>query len=204
MTRSASVAIIGGGVMGASVAYHLAKKGVRDIVILDRAPGPAHGSTGRATGGFRAQFATDINVRLSLYSREKLRALREETGRDTTIAEVGYLWIAGSDKELSALRFGLDVQRSAGLDNAVEVSAEDVTRLNRAVSPDGVVGGTFCRTDGYIKPLEILQGYLDGAATHGVEIFWGAGCTGFTMSGDRVTEVRTTRDTFAVDTVVNA
>ena len=121
MSRSTSVAIIGGGVMGASVAWHLAKKGVRDVVILDGAPGPAHGSTGRATGGFRAQFSTDINVRLSLYAREQLRSLREETGRDTAIAEVGYLWIASSDSELSALCSALDVQRKAGLNDAVEV-----------------------------------------------------------------------------------
>jgi sarcosine oxidase subunit beta len=204
MTRPASVAIIGGGVMGASVAWHLAKKGVRDVVILDRAPGPAHGSTGRATGGFRAQFSTDINVRLSLYSREQLRSLREETGRDTTISEVGYLWIASSDSELGALCSALDVQRAAGLSNAVEVKVEDIARLNAAVSLDGVVGGTFCESDGYIKPLEILQGYLEGATTLGVTTFWDTRVTGFTMDGDRITEVRTTRDAFAVETVVNA
>jgi sarcosine oxidase subunit beta len=204
MTRSASVAIIGGGIMGASVAYHLARKGVRDIVILDRAPGPAYGSTGRATGGFRAQFSTDINVRLSLYSREQLRALHEATGRDTLISEVGYLWIASSDKELGALRLGLAVQRAAGLEHAIEVSARNVMELNPAVSLDGVIGGTFCQTDGYIKPLEILQGYLEGAASLGVETVWDARCTGFTMHGDRITEVRATPGTFAVDTVVNA
>jgi sarcosine oxidase subunit beta len=82
MTVQASVAVIGGGVVGASIAYHLAKLGIRDVMVLDRGATSGTGSTGRATGGYRAQFATPINVRLSLLAREKLRAFKDETGVD--------------------------------------------------------------------------------------------------------------------------
>jgi sarcosine oxidase, subunit beta len=89
--RRAAVAVIGGGVIGASLAWHLAARGRRDIVVLDRAAAPGAGSTGRATGGFRAQFGTAVNVRLSLLAREKLLRFGEEIGVDPGYAPVGYL-----------------------------------------------------------------------------------------------------------------
>ncbi|HUQ48530.1 MAG TPA: FAD-dependent oxidoreductase, partial [Gemmatimonadaceae bacterium] len=97
MTQHASVAVIGCGVVGASIAYHLAKLGVRDVVVLDRGTTMGTGSTGRATGGYRAQFATPINVKLSLLSREKLRSFKDETGVDSGYEPVGYLWLAHND-----------------------------------------------------------------------------------------------------------
>src|SRR5262249_3266057 len=87
----ASVVIVGGGVMGASVAYHLAARGWRDVVVLDRATGPGLGSTGRATGGFRAQFSTTVNVKLSLLAREKLQRFEDEIGVDPLYTPAGYL-----------------------------------------------------------------------------------------------------------------
>ena len=123
--KPGSVVIIGAGVMGASVAYHLAARGCRDVVMLDRSEAPGLGSTGAATGGFRAQYATAINVRLSLLAREKLRAFKEETGTDPGYLPAGYLWLATSPAELEALRDGLEVQRTAGLHEAVEVDVDD-------------------------------------------------------------------------------
>src|SRR4029079_869272 len=94
---TADVAIVGGGVMGASAAYHLAARGMRNIVVFDRGTTPGWGSTSRATGGFRAQFSTRVNVRLSLLSREKLRAFSDEIGVDPGFLPAGYLWIAHSE-----------------------------------------------------------------------------------------------------------
>ena len=102
--KPGSVVIIGAGVMGASVAYHLAVRGWRDVVMLDRSERPGQGSTGAATGGFRAQYATAINVRLSLLARDKLHAFKEETGIDPGYLPAGYLWLATTRPELEELR----------------------------------------------------------------------------------------------------
>src|SRR6185503_5459004 len=116
MKRAAEVVVIGAGVVGASVAYHLAARGCRDVLVIDRAHAAGAGSTGRATGGFRAQFATEINVQLSLLAREKLLRFREEIGVDPGYEPAGYLFLARSEAELHALGAALRVQQGAGLD----------------------------------------------------------------------------------------
>ncbi len=201
----AAVAVVGGGVMGASVAHHLAALGQRDVVILDRADGPGEGSTGRATGGFRAQYATAVNVRLSLLARAKLLGFEDETGVDPGYVPVGYLWLAGSAAELATLRAGLEIQHAEGLREAVEVSPEDIARLNPAICLDGVAGGAFCPSDGFIRPLKILEGYLAAAARRGVRVEWGVEVSGMRRAGDgRVTALETSRGELAVGAVVNA
>src|ERR1043165_8039051 len=177
--KRAAVAVIGGGVMGASVAYHLAAAGQRDVLVLDRANAPGAGSTGRATGGFRAQYGTAINVRLSLLARAKLETFRDETGVDPGYVRAGYLWLAVSEPELQSLAAGRRVQHAAGLHEAVGVSPDDIGRLNPAIRLDDVVGGAFCPSDGFIRPLQILDGYLTAAERLGVRARWGVAVTGF-------------------------
>jgi len=196
--KPSQVAIVGGGVMGASVAWHLAARGVRDVVVLDRSAGPGQGSTGRATGGFRAQYATAINVRLSLLARAKLLRFREEVGADPGYVQAGYLWLAATERELVLLRGGLELQHAEGLLEAAEVSIADVARLNPAACLDGVMGGAFCPTDGFIRPLSILEGYAAAARRLGVRVEWGAEVTGVERRGERVTAVRTSSDRIAV------
>jgi sarcosine oxidase, subunit beta len=202
---TASVAVIGGGVVGASVAYHLALRGWRDVVILDRAAAPGEGSTGRATGGFRAQYGTAVNVRLSLLAREKLCRFEAETGVDPGYAPRGYLWIAANERELAELRAGQRVQHAEGLHEAEELGPEDVRRLNPALAPDGIAGGVFCPTDGFIRPLRILEGYLAAGARLGVRVEWGTAVTGLVLGRDGcISAVRTTREPVGVSAVVNA
>ena len=157
--RSAEVVIVGGGVIGASVAYHLASRGCRDVLVLERGAQPGEGSTGRATGGFRAQFGTHVNVRLSLLSREKLLRFREETGVDPGFRQCGYLFIAQGKSELDALHTSQKMQRECGLTEARAVSDEEIRELNPAVETGGAAGGVYCPTDGFMRPLEILRGY---------------------------------------------
>jgi sarcosine oxidase, subunit beta len=202
--KPGSVVIIGAGVMGASVAYHLAARGWRDVVMLDRSPGPGLGSTGAATGGFRAQYATAINVRISLLAREKLRAFKEETGTDPGYLPAGYLWLATTMAEIEQLREGLGVQRAEGLHEATEVSVDDVRRLNPAVLCDRVIGGVFCPTDGFIAPLQVLRGYLDAAARGGTRVQWETNVTGLRRKKGRVTAVETDEGRIDADVVVNA
>lgn len=201
----AEVAVIGGGVVGASIAWHLAKLGVRDIVIIDRAAGPGAGSTGKATGGFRAQFATPINVRLSLNARDQLLRFEEDTGVDPGYQQVGYLWIAFTDSDLEGLRKSRSVQHQEGLHEAREISTDDIARLNPVISADGAIGGAFCPTDGYIRPLEILRGYLEAAQRLGVRTIWNAHCAGLNVdSNGRIKSVRVADDNIEVKYVVNA
>ncbi len=202
---SGAVAVIGAGVVGASVAYHLARRGRRDVVLVDRSTGPGQGSTGRATGGFRAQYATAINVRLSLLARDKLRCFEAETGIDPEYRPAGYLWLAGSAAELEALRAAQALQRAEGLAEAEEVDLDDIRRLNPAVALDGVVGGVFCPTDGFVRPTRLLAGYLDAAERLGTRVHWGVEATGFTRRRDgTLGAVRTPQGDLDVVAVVNA
>jgi sarcosine oxidase subunit beta len=202
--KPAAVAVVGGGVIGASVAWHLASRGVRDVVVLDQGAGPGQGSTGKATGGFRAQFGTAVNVRLSLMAREKLLRFAEDTGADPGYVQAGYLWLAANEQELAVLREGRAVQHAEGLTEAIEVSADEVARINPAVRLDGIAGGAFCPTDGFISPLAILQGYVAAARRLGVRFEWGREVTGLDRQGRRIVAVRTPTGTLAADKVVNA
>lgn len=205
MKAGAAVVVIGGGVIGASVAWHLAHNGVRQVTILDRGNAPGNGSTGKATGGFRAQFATAINVRLSLSSRESLLRFEEDTGVDPGYDPVGYLWLAGSQHELAALRAAQHVQRAEGLAEAEMLSPADIAKLNPDVSIDGIAGGAFCHTDGYIKPLTILRGYLDAAQALGVKVLWNSTVERMTVGASgRIEIVHTRRGNLAADFIVNA
>ena len=205
MSESAAVVVVGGGVIGASVAYHLAARGEHDVIVLDRAPRAGDGSTGRATGGFRVQFASAVDVQLSLLAREKLLRFAAETGGDCGYVPAGYLWIATNDEELASLRAALRVQRANGVDDAAEVDAAAVAELNPALTRGEIAGGTYCPSDGFIRPLQILDGYRAAAQRRGARFVWDAEVTGFERAGDgRITAVRTARERIAAAAVVNA
>jgi sarcosine oxidase subunit beta len=195
----ADVLIIGGGVIGASVAYHLAHSGAGRVVILDR----GDGSTARATGGFRVQFATEINVRLSLLSREKLLLFTEDTGVDPGYRPCGYLFVAGTDEQLGRLRQAAAVQRAAGFDGARELSAAEVRATNPAIEPAGIAGGFFSGTDGFVRPTEIQRGYCQAALRRGVTLLPGT-LTGLRVDGGRIGRALTSQGDIACGTVVNA
>jgi sarcosine oxidase, subunit beta len=203
--RSASVIIVGAGVMGASVAYHLAARGWRDVLLIDRSQGPGQGSTGVATGGFRAQYGTGINVRLSLLAREKFLRFRDEIGVDPGYLPAGYLWLAQTRAELDILRAALEVQQTEGLQEATEVSVDDIGLINPAVLRDDVIGGTFCPSDGFINPLQVLNGYLTAAGRAGARVEWQTAVTGLIRDhGGPIVAVETSHGRIATQAVVNA
>jgi sarcosine oxidase subunit beta len=203
--RSAEVVVIGAGVVGASVAYHLARMGCGPVLVLEREAAPGQGSTGRATGGFRAQFGSETNVRLSQLSREKLLGFEEELGVDPGYRPCGYLFLAEDEAQLGALRETQSVQRAAGLDEAMEVGLSEIEGINPAIRADGLVGGVFCPTDGFLKPMEILRGYVAGAERLGVRFEYGTECTGFELDGaGRISTVHATSGDVAAGSVVNA
>src|SRR5882757_1142230 len=125
-----SVIIAGAGVIGASIAHHLAARGLRDVVVLDRGDELGAGSTPRATGGFRAQFATAAEIALSLLSREKLRRFEDEIGVDSGYRPYGYLFIARSEQAMAQLQTANELQHACGLPEARLISADDVRTIN--------------------------------------------------------------------------
>ena len=159
------VVVVGGGVIGWSVAHHLARAARRRILVVDR----GGGSTERATGGFRAQFATEVNVRLSLLSRRKLETFPAETGVDPGFLPAGYLFLAGNAAQLERLATALEVQRAAGSDDARLVTAGEIPTLAPWIRADGLVGGSFSPRDGFMRPMEIRRGYIESALRTGVE-----------------------------------
>jgi len=202
--RTADIVIIGAGVMGASVAYHLAQRGGGDVLVLERFGASGLGSTGKATGGFRCQFTTEVYVRLSLLARERLRHFREEFGVDAGYRPVGYLFMVKTASQLQALRAAMDVQRAAGLREVYEVSPDDIRRLSPEVRADDLIGGVFGPTDGYIVPLEIMRGFIEAARRLGVRFEYDAGWVECLAERGRIVGVRTERGTVETRRVVNA
>jgi sarcosine oxidase subunit beta len=203
--RSAEVVIIGAGVIGASVAYHLARRGCGRILVLERHRAPGQGSTGRATGGFRAQFGSEINVRLSLLSREKLLSFDEELDADPGYRPCGYLFLAGDEAQLEALRGAQEVQKAAGLGEARVVTPAEIGEINPWVRADGLVGGVYCPTDGFLRPMGILRGYVEGAERLGVRFEYGVEQVGFRTNGEgTVLAVRTSGGDIGARSVINA
>src|SRR5260370_338138 len=160
--------IIGAGVVGASIAWHLAARGCRDVLVLDRALELGRGSTGRATGGFRTQFGSEINVRLSLLAREQLQRFEEEIGVDAGYRPCGDLLLARSPAALDELRQAQPIQHACGVVEARMIDADEARALNPSIEDGALEGGAFCPTDGFIRPMDMLRGYAAAAERLGV------------------------------------
>jgi sarcosine oxidase subunit beta len=193
MTESAEVVIIGGGVIGASVAYHLAEAGCADTLIVEREERQGMGSTGVATGGVRAQFATEINIRMSLYSIDFLSRFEEATGHVSGYEPRGYLFVATNEKQLDALKQNRERQIAFGLKNVELVTPQDIAATLPQLRVDDVVGGSFCQTDGFISPLSVMHGFTRRAIERGARLRLGTKVIGINIERGRVAGVMTTR-----------
>lgn len=204
--QTTDAVIIGGGIIGASVAYHLALRGCRQVIVLERAERIGAGSTGKATGGFRCQYSTAVNVQLSLLSLEKLLRFQEETGIDSGYDPRGYLFMARTEAQLNTLRHAMNVQRSVGVREVKEVSVEEIRLLNPAVNTTDFIGGTFCPLDGFTRPMNLLKGYTEAAQRLGVRFEYGTGDVEVVVEQGRrrVSGVRTAALEIVTKQIVNA
>src|SRR5215216_2230592 len=171
MTETADVVIIGGGIVGSSVAYHLAEAGCRNVLIIEKESHPGSGSTGKSAGGVRAQFATPINIQMSLYSIDVFSKFEEITGQTSGYKAHGYLFVATDQRHLDALTANRQQQEKYGLTNVEMLTREDILKIVPQMSTDDVIGGSFCQTDGFVDPYSVMTGFLKRAKAHGVRLW---------------------------------
>jgi sarcosine oxidase subunit beta len=196
------VVVIGAGVVGASITYHLARNGCRDVVVLEK-DYIGSGSTEKCPGGIRQQFATEANISLSMESVRFFENFEEETGYTADFRQYGYLILATSKAELAAFRDNVKLQRRLGLEVDL-LSPEDAGKLVPGLNLDDVVGASFCATDGYADPYSVVSGFTSAARKLGVEIHQETEVTGLKLAKGRVKGVQTTGGDFGADVVVDA
>ncbi len=203
MTRSVEIAIIGGGVAGLSIAYHLAARGCRGVCVLERGQ-IGQGATARATGGIRQQFSREINVRLSQESLKQFERFEEEMGSSADFRQVGYLFLASRESDWAWLQEAASLQHRLGV--PVELlTPEEAKRLVPGLRIDDLLGATFCGTDGIADPYAVVQTLARQARRLGVRILEGREVSGIRIEAGSVRGVGL-RDgaEVAADLVVNA
>lgn len=198
----AEVVIVGGGIVGASVAYHLASRGVRDVVVLERDE-IGSGSTTRNAGGVRLQFSTEINVLLSLRSLPRIERFAEEMGVDPHLRQVGYLFLITAARDVAPFEQSLAMWQRLGVP-AQRLDAAGVSKVFPELRVDDLRFATFCQRDGYCDPTSLLNGYVARAREKGVSFREHEPAVAIRREGDRVTAVRTTKRDIACPVVVNA
>ncbi|MBM3312189.1 MAG: FAD-binding oxidoreductase [Candidatus Aminicenantes bacterium] len=203
LPRTAEVAIIGGGVIGASTAYHLARRGARGVVLLEREALFGMGSTSKCAGGVRYHFGTDINVRLSLLSLPAFERFEDETGFSADFRKCGYLFVLTSEHDLALFRGLAERLGRLSIRSELWTEADVRSRLPMMAWPDAV-GALWGPDDGLADNGAVVQGYISGAGRLGALCLSGIEVTGLLISGGRVEGVETTAGTVAVPSVVNA
>ncbi len=203
MLSRAQVAIIGAGVVGASVAYHLTLRGCADVLILEKEEAEVSGSTARSAAGVRHQFSNATNILLSRHSIQKLRHFDEEVGGHAELHLVGYLFLVNDAVTWAQYQQNVALQRQ--LDVRVEVlSPQEAARFVPGTRTDDLIGATFGPDDGYCDPYGIAIGYLRAAQRMGARILRGTAVTGFEVRGGGVSGLHTSRGPVACEVVVNA
>ena len=189
--------------MGASVAYHLAKLGITDVVLVEREDTLGSGATGRNAGGVRHQFSHEANVRLSLESIALFERFEEEVGYPIDLFQDGYLFLLSSPANVQKFERNAEMQRRRGVD--VEwLDAAGAAELAPGIDPSGVLAATFCGRDGIADPNGVTMGFAGAARRAGVRVQEGTAVTGIRTAGARVTAVETTRGAISTPVVVNA
>jgi sarcosine oxidase subunit beta len=210
LPKTSDIVIIGGGIMGASAAYHLAERGGVSVTLLEKDEQFGQGSTGLCAGGIRHQFSTAVNINLSIESIQMMERFPEEIGQDIDLKLVGYLFILDDEQDMARFRANVALQNSLGVPSRVLSVAEIAERVP-LLNLDGVVGGTFYERDGLADPNSIVQGYInkarqmartDGAAP--VHLLNNTPVTGIRVESGKVRGVLTPQGEIATETIVVA
>jgi sarcosine oxidase subunit beta len=201
--RTAEVAIVGGGVIGASVAYHLAVRGVRNVVVFEREEALGTGSTGKCAGGVRLEFSNPANVAMSRLSLAEFKRFEEEMGTPIDFRQNGYLFVLSDESQLGTFRD--HASRLGGLGVRVEVlTPEEARRLVPEMAIDDLAGATFGSEDGITNPHALVQGYAKKAKERGVRFCTSVAVGAMEVFAGRVQALFAGGERWDVDAVVNA
>ena len=203
MNRTADVVVVGGGVVGASAAYHLAAAGAGRVLVLERADHLAAGSTGACAGGFRFQFSSAINVRLSQASVPMITGFTQEHGLPLDVVQDGYLFLVRGEELWRQFLAANELHASLGVEAEV-LTPEEAASLAPGIATEDLVGATFGPRDGIADPSGLTQGYATLARGSGAEIEFGVEVEVVRIGGDRVLGVDTSDGPIDAGVVVNA
>ena len=203
MNRTADVVVVGGGVVGASAAYHLAAAGAGRVLVLERADHLAAGSTGACAGGFRFQFSSAINVRLSQASVPMITGFTQEHGLPLDVVQDGYLFLVRGEELWRHFLAANELHASLGVEAEV-LTPEEAASLAPGIATEDLVGATFGPRDGIADPSGLTQGYATLARGSGAEIEFGVEVEVVRIGGDRVLGVDTSDGPIDAGVVVNA
>lgn len=196
--KKAEIIIIGGGVVGASVAYHLTERGAKDVLILEREATQGSGSTGKATGGVRAQFETEINIKMSLYSLDFFNNWDFDCGYEPR----GYLFFATDEKQFEYLKRNVEKQKSLGVKDVEIVDVKTISEIVRRLNCEDIFGGSFGARDGFINPLGVLQGFTAKAKEKGAKIEFETEVFSIEIANEKVAAVETNHGRIECEAVV--
>ena len=201
LPATAEVVVVGGGVIGTSIAFHLAEAGV-DVCLVERDE-LASGSTSRAAGGFRAQFSDPLNIAIGLRSIDAFTHFGERPGAEIDLHQVGYLFLLDRAEDIAVFEASIVLQNELGVPSRF-VDLADVRELCPIAGLDGVLAATYCPIDGHASPEAVVQGYAAGARLHGASVLTGCSVTGIELDGPEIRAVETALGTIEAETVVCA
>jgi sarcosine oxidase subunit beta len=202
--QTAEVVIIGGGIVGSSIAYHLTAAGCKDVLVIERETAQGKGSTGKSMGGVRAQFSTPVNIQMSLYSIPFYASFDERLGYPAGYRPQGYLFCATNETHLAYLRTNYHKQIAMGLKDVRLISAAEIRDMFPQLRSDDIVGGSFCATDGFVDPYSAMIGFMTRATDQGAKLWKNAQVTSIDSDGKGIVTVQTSRGPVSTRKVVNA
>ncbi len=202
MVKGAEVVIIGAGIIGSSIAYYLAKEGLKDVVILEREY-PCWGATGRCGAGIRQQWGTEMNCRLAKGSVEIFKGLSDELGYDIEFEQGGYLVLATSQAQLQLYKRNVALQNRLGIPSRI-VTPQEAKEIVPILKTDGLPGAAYCPTDGHANPFKTNLAYLRAAERLGVKLYKFTPVVGIEVKDGMVQGVITTAGRIETSKVVNA
>jgi len=203
LPTTADIVIIGGGVMGASAAYHLAKRGMKNIVLLEKEEFFGTGATGRCAGGVRYQFSTEINIKLSVESLPMIERFKDELEQDVNYRQCGYLLIATNEKDSTHFKHNVELQNSLGVQTQL-LSGDEVRARLPLMNFEDAIAGTFNQKDGIVDPNSVVAGYINAAQKMGVAALAGVEVIGIRVRESQVEAVETTQGVIQTRIILNA